>query len=137
MVREYLTSLKNKGNFSWSELSEMSGLPDATIRKIFSGETADPRFETVARLVTAMGGSLDEILGKAKPEMKAEASAVTDVREIYEVRIEEIKRSSVEHIESLKKDKRFLTVVCAVLGLFIIFWLGIDLMIGSVGWFRY
>ena len=61
MVKNYLTSLKNKGNFSWSELSEMSGLPDATIRKIFSGETADPRFETVAKLVMAMGGSLDEI----------------------------------------------------------------------------
>lgn len=43
---------------------EMSGLPDTTIRKIFSGETADPRFETVVRLVSAMGGSLDDILGK-------------------------------------------------------------------------
>lgn len=51
MVREYLTALKNKGNFSWSDLSGLSGLPDATIRKIFSGETADPRLET------AMGGS--------------------------------------------------------------------------------
>ena len=66
MVRDYLVSLKNKGNFSWNDLSEMSGLPDTTIRKIFSGETADPRFETVVRLVSAMGGSLDDILGKRK-----------------------------------------------------------------------
>ena len=61
MVKEYLTALKNKGNFSWSDLSNLSGLPDATIRKIFSGETADPRLETVVKLVAAMGGSLDEM----------------------------------------------------------------------------
>ena len=137
MVKGYLTSLKSKGNFSWSELSEMSGLPDATIRKIFSGETADPRFETVAKLVTAMGGSLDEILGKTKEDQKTEMNAIMALKEVYEVRIEEIKKSSAEHLRSLKMDKRYLAVACTVLGLFIICGLLIDLMIGSVGWFRY
>ena len=138
MVKDYLISLKNKGNFSWSELSEMSGLPDATIRKIFSGETADPRFETVAKLVVAMGGSLDEIIGKAKEEeKKGEMNVVAAMREIYEARIAEIKRSAAEHLESVKRDKRYLAIACAVLGMFIIGWLLVDLMIGSVGWFRY
>lgn len=137
MVKDYLTSLKKRGNFSWSDLSEMSGLPDATIRKIFSGETADPRFETVARLVNAMGGSLDEIVGKAKEEEKPEINAISTIKEIYETRIEDIKKSSEEHIESLKKDKKHLAIACAVLGLFLIGWLLVDLMIGSVGWFRY
>ncbi len=137
MVREYLTSLKNKGNFSWSELLELSNLPDATIRKIFSGETADPRFETVAKLVTAMGGSLDEMLGNTKKDQKSEMNAVMALKELYDTRIEEIKKSSAEHLESVKKDKRYLAVACAVLGMFIISWLLVDLMIGSVGWFRY
>lgn len=137
MVKEYLISLKNKGNFSWSELSELSGLPDATIRKIFSGETADPRFETVARLVTAMGGSLDEMIGKTKETRETEANAIPAIKEVYETRIEEIKKSSAEHLESVKKDKRCLAIACTVLGLFILGWLLADLMIGSVGWFRY
>ena len=137
MVKEYLTSLKNKGNFSWSELSEMSGLPDATIRKIFSGETADPRFETVAKLVTAMGGSLDEIIGKTKEERKNEMNAIFTLKELYEIRIEEIKKSYAEHLESIRRDKRYLAIACTVLGLFIIGWLLADLMMGSMGWFRY
>ena len=136
MVKDYLISLKNKGNFSWSELSKMSGLPDATIRKVFSGETADPRFETVAKLVTAMGGSMDEILSKTKEDKKIETVAVTAVKDIYEARIEEIKKSSEEQIESLKKDKRYLAIACTVLALFLLGWLLVDLMVGSAALMR-
>lgn len=53
MIKEYLKYLKVNGNFSWHDISNASGLPEVTIRKIFSGETADPRFETVVRLVSA------------------------------------------------------------------------------------
>lgn len=137
MVKQYLTSLKSKGNFSWSDISELSGLPDATIRKIFSGETADPRFETVAKLVIAMGGSLDEIIGKTKPNQEPQTNAVLALKDIYEARIDEIKKSSVDHIESLKKDKRYLAIACIVLGLFIAVFLFADIMIGNIGWFRY
>lgn len=140
MVKDYLTALKNKGGFSWSELSEMSGLPDATIRKIFSGETADPRFDTVSKLVISMGGSLDEMIGveheKSDDDSKT-VNAITAIRDVYEARIEDIKKSSAAHIASITRDKRFLAGCCAVLGLFVILWLVVDLMIGSVGWIRY
>ena len=53
--------MKANVNLSWQDISDASGLPEATIRKIFSGETADPRFETVVRLVSAMGASLDKM----------------------------------------------------------------------------
>ena len=66
MVRDYLNTLKIKGNFSYSDISKLSGISEATVRKIFSGETADPRFETLVRLVTSMGGSMDDIMGGKK-----------------------------------------------------------------------
>lgn len=136
MVREYLTSLKNKGNFSWNDLSEMSGLPDATIRKIFSGETADPRFETVVKLVTAMGGSLDEIINEEKGE-EVEMNAIIAIKEVYEARIADLKESAAEHTSSLKKDKKYLAIVAGVLGAVLIGFLAVDLLIGTVGWIRY
>lgn len=136
MVRDYLNSLKSKGNFSWSDLSKLSGLPEATIRKVFSGETADPRFETVVKLVTAMGGSLDEIVKGEKGE-EPESNAVIALKEVYEARINDIRNSSTEHIESLKKDKRYLAVAVCVLGLFLLCALLVDLLMGSVGWVRY
>ncbi len=136
MIKDYLISLKNKGNFSWSDLSSLSGLPDATIRKIFSGETADPRFETVVKLVTAMGGSLGEITEGERGE-EPEMNAIIAMKEVYEARINDIKTSSAEHVESLKKDKRYLAIAVCVLGLFLIAALLVDMFIGTIGWVRY
>ena len=142
MIKEYLKYLKTNGNFSWHDISAASGLPEATIRKIFSGETADPRFETVVRLVSAMGGSLDKIndIEKAEQIEKSEESqmkALIAVKEIYEERIKEIKDSSSEHLHSLKRDKKILTVAVCVLGAVLMGILLLDVFIGTIGWIRY
>ena len=137
MVKDYLNALKNKGNFSWSDLSNLSGIPDATIRKIFSGETADPRLETVVKLVTAMGGSMDELVNGGEKKEEVEMNAIMAIKEVYEARIADIKESSAEHTMSLQRDKMHLTVVACILGMILILFLLVDLLVGSVGWIRY
>jgi predicted transcriptional regulator len=142
LIKEYLKSLKSNGNFSWQDISKASGLPEATIRKIFSGETADPRFETVVRLVSAMGGSLDKIndIEKSEKIEKSEESqmkALIAVKEIYEERIKELKDSSSEHLHSLKRDKKILTVAVCVLSVVLMSILLLDVFIGTIGWIRY
>lgn len=136
MVKKYLTSLKDKGNFSWSDLSKLSGLPDATIRKIFSGETSDPRFETVSKLVAAMGGSMDEIVEGPK-EGQSEINAIIAIKEVYEARIADLKTVTSEHTSSLRTDKRYLAMVVCILGAVLIGTLLVDLCFGSIGWVRY
>ena len=142
MIKEYLKYLKTNGNFSWHDISVASGLPEVTIRKIFSGETADPRFETVVRLVSAMGGSLDKINAIEKVEKveiteDSQIKALKALKEVYEERIKEIKQSSAEHIQSLKRDKRILVIVTCVLSALLIGVLLFDLLVGSVGFLRY
>lgn len=136
MVKDYLNALKSKGKFSWNDLSSLSGLPDATIRKVFSGETADPRLETVVKLVTAMGGSMDEMVSGAKKE-NVEMNAIMTIKEVYEARIHDIKTSSAELINSLKKDKRYLGFAVCILGIVLLLFLLVDVLVGSVGWIRY
>lgn len=114
----------------------MSGLPDATIRKIFSGETSDPRFETVAKLVTAMGGSMDEIINRSEGG-EVEMNAIIAIKEVYEARIADLKASASEITKSLSKDKKYLAIVSCILGAVLIGFLVLDLMVGSVGWIRY
>lgn len=136
LVRNYLIDLKNKGNYSWSELSNLSGLPDATIRKIFSGETADPRLETVVKLVTAMGGSMDKLVDcKKKDDIDTDSIAI--IKEVYEARIEDIKASLSGHIVSLSKDKKHLKISVIILSIILLFFLVCDLIIGSIGWIRF
>lgn len=142
MIKEYLKYLKTNGNFSWHDVSVASGLPEATIRKIFSGETADPRFETVVRLVSAMGGSLDKINAIEKVEnvdisQDSQIKALSALKELYEERIKDIKESSSDHIKSLRRDKRVMLAVIAVLSVFLVGALLLDLFIGSIGWVRF
>lgn len=132
MIKDYLNALKNKGNFTAIEIANLSGIPEATVRKILSGETADPRFDTVAKLVSAMGGSMNDIL-ENKKEKDIEMNALLVLKETYEERIKDIK----EHIHSLRKDKRILAVVTGCLIAFIIALLILDISIGTQGWVRY
>lgn len=127
-----MNALKNKGNFTATEIANLSGIPEATIRKILSGETADPRFDTVAKLVSAMGGSMDEVL-ENKVEKDIEMNALLVLKETYEERIKDIK----DHILSLSRDKRILAIVAGALMLIIIGVLILDLSIGTMGWVRY
>ena len=90
MLINYLNALKNKGNFTYETISNLSGIPEATVRNIFSGKTEDPRFETVSALVNSMGGSLDAIYAATKKD-DVEANAIIAIKETYEERIASIK----------------------------------------------
>ena len=91
--RKYLSDLKEETGMSWADLSAATKLPDSTIRKIFSGETADPRLETISLIVSAMGGSIDTMLsGKSAKEKtphrgiphKETSDGFDEVRSAYE-----------------------------------------------------
>lgn len=142
MIKEYLKYLKTNKNLSWHDISQASGLPEVTIRKIFSGETADPRFETVVRLVSAMGGSLDKINAIEKIENveiseESQIKALVALKEVYESRISDLKESSGEHIKSLKRANKILTIAVVVLVTLLVGALLLDILVGSIGWVRY
>lgn len=154
MLTTYLNALKNKGNFTYETIANLSGISDATVRNIFSGKTEDPRFETVSAIVIAMGGSLDAIYTAAKKE-DVEANAVIAIKEAYEERIALIKEQyeqrlnekdkhyerllleAEKHIETIKLDKRWFRIGFVV-SIFIFAMLCIaELLNPNLGWFRY
>ena len=109
MVKDYLNALISKGNFSSADVAKMSGVPEATIRKIRSGETAEARFETIAKLVTALGGSLDEAFS-SKKEKDIKENAVTILKSESEMRIDEYR----ERLEQAQRDRRILAIALAI-----------------------
>lgn len=117
MVKNYLNALKTKAGISCAEWSKLSDVPEATIRKILSGETPDPRFETIVKLVTSAGGSLDDAVG-AKKQSEIENNAVTVLKEAYESRIAALHEridDVKKYAASLHRDKNILAIVVAVL----------------------
>lgn len=137
-MQRYLTALRERSGLSWADLSAATGLPDSTIRKIFSGETADPRLETISLIVTAMGGSLDAMKnGGVQMQTESATDTMDAMRADYEKRIADIKASAAEYAKSLQRDKRILSIVAAVLVLMLIAFLAVDLALGSMGWIRH
>ena len=138
MVRESLKALQIKADISCAEWSNLSTVPEATIRKILSGETPDPRFDTIVKLVSSVGGSVDDVIG-GKKGSEIENNAVIVLKEAYESRIDAL-RERVEDIkkyaESLHRDKKMLTVAVVVLVTILISILIFDIALDTNGWIQ-
>lgn len=122
MVKDRLNALKIKAGVSCSDWSKLSTVPEATIRKILSGETPDPRFDTIMKLVSSVGGSMDDLVG-VKKEAEIENNAVIVLKEAYESRIEALR----ERVADLKeraaadsRDKRMLSLAVVALVLVLV-----------------
>lgn len=66
MWLDNLKELKKETNASTKWIAEKTGLPERTVVRIFSGDTDNPYVDTLHRIVSVLGGSLDSILADTK-----------------------------------------------------------------------
>lgn len=102
LVANYLTALRKKTGLTYKALEEMCKKSESTIKNLCEGRSEDPRLDTVAPVVYAMGGSLDEMLnpGKSKDEMK-EVSVIS-LKDSYEFQIAAMKETNEAHITNIR-----------------------------------
>lgn len=100
-VREYMQALKDAGSFTFEDIANLSGIPLPTVRNIYSGKTPDARFGTVAKLVLALGGDLNELVGYEKKK-EIEVNSTVSLKETYEMRIADLINSYEARIDDLK-----------------------------------
>lgn len=154
MLSTYLNTLKTQGNFTIETVSNLSGIPEATVKNILSGKTEDPRFETVSAIVKAMGGSLDAIYSATKKE-DVEANSVITLKEAYEQRIQEINEHYQqritdmkehyeeriteinEHISTIQLDKRWFRIATCICAFALVVLFIVEILTPGLGWFRY
>lgn len=154
MIPAYLNTLKTQGNFTFETISNLSGIPEATVKNIFSGKTEDPRFETVSAIVKAMGGSLDAIYSATKNE-DVVANAVITIKESYEQRIKELKEyyeqritdikghyeerlsDKKDHIATIMLDKRWFRIATCICAFALVVLFVVEILTPGMGWFRY
>ena len=154
MIPAYLNTLKTQGNFTIETISNLSGVPESTVKNILSGKTEDPRFETVSAIVKAMGGSLDAVYSVAKKE-DVEANSIITLKEAYEQRIKEIKEyyeqrisdlkehyeiritDKKEHIDTIQLDKRWFRIATCICAFALVVLFIVEILTPGMGWFRY
>lgn len=100
-IREYITALKNAGNFTLEDIANLSGIPLPTIRNIYSGKTPDARFSTISKIIISLGGDLNELIGYEKKK-EIEVNSTVSLKETYEMRIADIISSYEQRIEDIK-----------------------------------
>ena len=100
-IKEYIIALKNAGNFTLEDVANLSGIPIATVKNIYSGKTPDARFSTVSKIIIALGGDLNELVGYEKKK-EIEVNSTVSMKETYEMRIADLVKSYEERIEDIK-----------------------------------
>ena len=83
MWLDNLKELKKSKGMTLTQIADATKIPESTIKRIFSGETADPYVTTIHRIVIALGGSLDHILAETNAVLAPET--IVEVKENAEV----------------------------------------------------
>ena len=73
MWLDNLKELKKAKGMTAKQISEITKIPESTIKRIFSGDTPDPYVSTIHRIVVALGGSLDHILADTNAVLSTES----------------------------------------------------------------
>lgn len=101
MWLDNLKELKKAKGMSAKQIAEKTNLPERTVSRIFSGETDNPYVDTLHRIVSVLGGSLDDILADTKVVVGDKNLAT--LQEDVEVVTAELDLLRAEHI--ILKDK--------------------------------
>ena len=83
MWLDHLKELKKTKGMSVKQIADMTNLPERTVNRIFSGDTDNPYVDTLHRIVTVLGGSLDDILADTKAVVASES--LVEVKETVDV----------------------------------------------------
>lgn len=100
LVAKYITTLKEKSGLTDEIIAEKSGRSIATIKNLRSGKTEDPRLDTVAPVIYALGGSIDEMYTGKKDAAKE--ISISSIKEIYEQQLTEISKMNEIHISNIR-----------------------------------
>jgi transcriptional regulator with XRE-family HTH domain len=102
LVAKYLTALKEKSGLTIEAIAEKSQRSESTVKNLCSGKTEDPRLDTVAPVVYAMGGSIDEMYNPNKTKDEVKAISIASIKEIYEQQLAELSRINEAHINNIR-----------------------------------
>lgn len=103
LVAKYLTSLRIKNDLTYEAIAEKSKRSESTVKNLCTGKTEDPRLDTVAPIVYAMGGSIDEMYNPEKSKDEIKETSVLAMKDIYENQLAAIKESYDEQISNIRR----------------------------------
>ncbi len=102
LVAEYLSNLKGKTGLTYEAIAEKSDRSESSVKNLCLGKSDDPRIDTVAPIVYALGGSLDEMLNPRKSKDELKETSVIALKDSYEYQASLLKETTEVHINNIR-----------------------------------
>lgn len=141
-IMEKLQKLKNECKLTNQQIGELSGLSSTTVQRYLSGSIKDAPIETISRIIVAMGGEPNEILGISptpadhSPEIELYERLIASLKERHAEELDRLQVSYADRIREYRKWVRILAIIVGLLILFIMILFLIDILNPDVGWIR-
>ena len=100
IVIKYLVTLKEKSGLTYEAIAEASGIPESTVKKLFSGKVENPGLDTILPIMYVLGGSFEEINSNGKDEVKE--FSISSIKEMYEYQLAEVAKMNETHINNIR-----------------------------------
>ena len=91
-----LKELKTKSGMTAKQIADKTNLPERTVKRIINGETDHPRIDTLHFIVTALGGTLNDVF--------ADTNVVVATETLVEVKEEAIQAEAEKEMAFAEKD---------------------------------
>lgn len=99
-IAKYLTRIiKDTGN-TYETVAEKCGTSESTVKNLCSGKTENPGILTIAPIVYAANGSLDEMCGKTKEDIDEKTKNL--IKEMSEFQFAEYRKTEEAHIYNMR-----------------------------------
>lgn len=102
LVAEYLSLLKGKTGLTYEAIAEKSHRSESSVKNLCLGKSDDPRIDTVAPIVYALGGSMDEMLNPKKSKDELKETSVIALKDSYEYQASLLKETTEAHISNIR-----------------------------------
>lgn len=102
LVAEYLSALKGKTGLTYEAIAEKSNRSESSVKNLILGKSDDPRIDTVAPIVYALGGSMDEMLNPKKSKDELKETSVIALKDSYEYQANLLKETNEIHIGNIR-----------------------------------
>lgn len=139
MIETKLEKMKEASGMTCTEIALAADLPEATVRKVLTGRTPDPRYDTLYRIVTAMGYTMNDLV-EFDVEIDCEEDSeecIKMLKRFYADRLRELHANYAGYLRSLKRDKMIIAITLGVVLVLLFAAIIIDILCGNIGWIRH
>ena len=103
IVAEYLSSLKAKTGLTYEAIAEKSQISESSVKNLCLGKSGDPQMSTIAPIVYALGGSLDEMLNPKKSRDDLKETSVIALKDSYEFQASILKEALEKEVNNIRE----------------------------------